>query len=120
MTFPIQITFRGMEASAGMEDAIRTKAQDLGKYFDRIVRCDVTVEAPSGHHRQGSYHVRVELGVPGPDIVASRGPGDDNAYEDAYLAIRDAFRAAREELKSYVGRMRESYKGERIAEELNQ
>ena len=121
MNFPIQITFRGMEASAGMEEAIRTKAEDLGKYYDRIVRCHVTVEAPSQHHRQGmSYRVRVELSVPGQDIVASRDPGDDNAHEDAYVAIRDSFRAAREELKSHVARMREQYKGERIAEELTQ
>lgn len=121
MNFPIQITFRGMEASAGMEEAIRTKAEDLGKYYDRIVRCHVTVEAPSQHHRQGmSYHVRVELSVPGSDIVASRAPGGDDTHEDAYVAIRDTFRAAREELKSYVGRMREQQKGERIVEGLSQ
>lgn len=119
MNFPIQITFRGMEASTGMEEAIRNKAQDLGKYYDRIVRCHVTVEAPSQHHRQGmGYRVRVELSVPGPDIVASRDSGEDNGHEDAYVAIRDSFRAAREELKSHVGRMREQHKGERIAEEL--
>ncbi|HWN68562.1 MAG TPA: HPF/RaiA family ribosome-associated protein [Haliangium sp.] len=122
MNFPIQITFRGMEASAGMEEAIRTKAEDLGKYYDRIVRCHVTVEAPSQHHRQGmAYRVRVELSVPGQDIVASREPGDDNAHEDPYVALRDSFRAARDELKSHVGRMREQqHKGERIAEGLNQ
>jgi ribosome-associated translation inhibitor RaiA len=123
MNFPIQITFRGMEASAGMEEAIQTKAEDLGKYYDRIVRCHVTVEAPSQHHRQGmSYRVRVELSVPGQDIVASRDPGEDNAHEDAYVAIRDSFRAAREELKSHVARMREQQHrgGERINEELIQ
>lgn len=120
MNFPIQITFRGMEASAGMEDAIRNKAEQLGKYYDRIIRCQVTVEAPSQHHRQGmNYRVRVELSVPGPDIVATRDPGDDSAHEDAFLAIRDSFRAARDELKSYVARLREQNKGERVVEVLN-
>jgi ribosomal subunit interface protein len=120
MNFPIQITFRGMEVSAGMEEAIRVKAEDLGKYYDRIVRCHVTVEAPSAHRRQGmNYRVRVELSVPGHDIVADRDPGDEDTHEDAYMAIRDTFRAAREELKSYVGRLREQQKGARIVEELN-
>lgn len=122
MTFPIQITFRGMDASTALEDAIRSKAMDLEKYYDRVVRCRVTVEAPSNHHRQGtSYHVTVELGVPGQDIVASREPVELPGHEDAYIAIRDTFRAVRDELKGYVGRLREQHKhGARIAEELGQ
>ena len=121
MTFPIQITFRGMDASAGLEEAIRTKAEDLAKYYDRIVQCHVTVEAPSRHHRQGmNYRVRVELSVPGHDIFACRDPEDDPTHEDPYMAVRDTFRAARDELKTYVGRQREQIKhgGARIVEGL--
>ena len=51
--------------------------------------------------------------------MATRDPGDDSAHEDAFLAIRDSFRAARDELKSYVARLREQNKGERVVEVLN-
>lgn len=121
MTFPIQITFRAMEASSALEDVIRSKAMDLEKYYDRVVRCRVIVEAPSPHHRQGmGYHVTVELSIPGQDIVASRDPAEPGGYEDAYIAIRDTFRAARDELKSQVGRQREQARERaRITEELN-
>jgi ribosome-associated translation inhibitor RaiA len=108
-----------MDASAGLEEAIRSKAEDLVKYYDRIVQCHVTVEAPSRHHRQGmNYRVRVELSVPGHDIFACRDPEDDPTHEDPYMAVRDTFRAARDELKSYVGRQREAMKGARISDGL--
>ncbi|WP_428262408.1 HPF/RaiA family ribosome-associated protein [Haliangium sp.] len=119
MTFPIQVTFRGMQTSEALEAEVRSKAQDLEKYFDRILNCRTTVEAPSKHHRHGQhFHVTVELSVPGHELVASRGEG--LGHEDPGLAIRDAFRAAKSELQRHVGRIREQEKhGPRITDELS-
>lgn len=120
MTFPVQITFREIEPSKNIEAAIHRKAVDLEKYCDRVTYCRVAVEAPSQHHRQGQrFRITVEVGVPGQDIVASRGPADYMVDESVYTAIRDAFRAVRRELQSYVGRRRQQIRsGPRIAEEL--
>jgi hypothetical protein len=50
--------------------------------------------------------VRVTVAVPGPDIVVSCDHAPDDAHEDAYVAVRDAFRAARRQLVAHVRRDR--------------
>lgn len=98
----LQITFRDMPHSDALEANIREHAEKLDQFYDRIMGCRVMVEAPHGHHQQGRlYHVRVELTVPGKELVASRAPGGHHAHEDAYVAIRDAFAAARRQLQDF-------------------
>lgn len=65
------------------------------------------VEAPHSHHRKGNlYHIRVDIGVPGGEIVANRDPAANGAHEDVYVAIRDAFDAAKRQLQDYARRQR--------------
>jgi len=60
--------------------------------------CRVTVEAPHRHHRDGNeFRVRIDLSVPGRDVVVGRSP-PHHAHTDVYVAIKDAFRAARREV----------------------
>jgi ribosome-associated translation inhibitor RaiA len=120
MSFPVQITFRDLQPSDAMEATIRRKAEGLLKYFDRITYCRVSVAGPGQHHRQGQhYRITVELGVPGQDLIVSRDPAEHAANESVYTSVRDAFRAARRELQSYVGRRREQARSSlRIAESL--
>jgi ribosomal subunit interface protein len=101
MKIPLQITFREMDPSEALEEEIRNRAAHLDTYFDRITRCRVIVEAPSQHHRHGQqYQVRVELSVPGTELIA----GDRGGNEDAHLAVRESFNTAERELKKYVER----------------
>ncbi|NIP73131.1 MAG: HPF/RaiA family ribosome-associated protein [Gammaproteobacteria bacterium] len=107
MQLPLQITFRGMERSEAMEAAIREKAEKLDQFHERIMSCRVMVEPDHKHHHQGTlYRVRVDITVPGDELVVSREPGLNHAHEDAYVAIRDAFDAAGRQLKAYVRRRR--------------
>ena len=55
----------------------------------------------SGRHRQGDlYQVRLQITVPGAaDVMIDRNPSADHAHEDPYVAIRDAFAAARRRLQ---------------------
>lgn len=48
----------------------------------------------------------VAVAVPGPDIKVSRDHSLDGAHEDLYVAIRDAFRAARRQLADLARRQR--------------
>ena len=103
MQIPVDITFKELGKSDALETRIRESVQKLERVFDRIVRCEVLVETPHRHHRNGrQYHVRIRLTVPGGEIVVSRDPGPDEAHEDAYVALRDAFLAARRQLEDYV------------------
>ncbi len=107
MQQPLQITFRGIPHSDAMETAIREKAAKLDKFYDRIMSCRVMVEAPHSHHHKGKlYHVRIDLTVPDDELVVNRTPTKDHAHEDAYVAIRDAFDAARRQLQDYARKQR--------------
>ena len=103
MQIPVEITFKEMERSAAVETRIRELAARLERVYDRVVRCDVMVETPHRHQRNGrQYHVRVRLTVPGGEIVASHDPGPDGAHEDVYVAIRDTFAAAKRQLEDFA------------------
>jgi cold shock CspA family protein len=54
--------------------------------------------------------VRIDLTVPGTELVVSRDNGLNHAHEDAYVAVRDAFKAARRKLDSHTRRQRQQVK----------
>lgn len=107
MRLPLQVTFRGMEHSDALEAKIRERAEGLDRFFERIMGCRVVVELHHKHHQQGNlYHVRIDLTVPGDELVVSREPDEHLMHEDAHVAVRDAFDAARRELEDYARRRR--------------
>lgn len=106
MSFPIEVRFRDMETSPALEQFVRRWATKLGRVYERIARCDVMIERPHHSQRQGQHvHVRVAIGIPGPDIVVSHDQALDGAHEDAYVVVRDAFRAARRQLDQQARRL---------------
>jgi ribosomal subunit interface protein len=85
-----------MEPSDAVEAKIREKVEWLERFYARLMRCHVVVEAPHQHSRQGNlYRVSIELTIPGaPPITVGRAHHDEHEHEDVYVAIRDAFAAA--------------------------
>ncbi len=107
MQLPLQISFRDIPPSEAVETKIRERAEKLDRYYDRIMSCRVVVEAPHGRHHQGKlFHVRVDLTVPGGELVVSREPAQHHAHEDVFVAIRDAFDAAQRQLADHARRHR--------------
>lgn len=108
MQLPLQITFKNMDHSPAVEARIREKAAKLERFFDRINRCEVVVEAPHRHHRKGKlYQVSIDITVPpGHELVVNREHRKDHAHEDVNVAIRDAFDAAARQLEDYARRLR--------------
>jgi ribosome-associated translation inhibitor RaiA len=104
---PLRVTFRNLDPSAAVEDAVRERADKLEELCDRIQHCRVVVEASDRrHHRGRLYQVRLTLRLPGEELVV-RADGDaDHAHEDVYVAVRDAFDAARRQLQAWVQRHR--------------
>lgn len=93
--------------------------------------CRVLIESPHRHRHKGKrYHVRIDLTVPGSELVIkrepklvadtplrvqkapevqlaeTREPSKYAAHEDIYVAIRDAFDAARRKLQDFARRQR--------------
>ena len=98
MQVPVQITIRDMPRSEALEAHIRDSAAKLEEFHDRITSCRVTVEQIAQHHHQGRpFRVSIDLRVPGKEIVANR-----DHHEDVYVALRDAFDAAKRQLEETV------------------
>src|SRR4030042_410086 len=107
MPIPLQISFRNMDPSPAVEERIRKKAEKLERFNDRVVGCTVVVEAPHRHHHKGKlYNVRVDISVPGKDVVVDRAKPTDHAHEDVYVAVRDAFAAAVRQLEDQTRKRR--------------
>jgi cold shock CspA family protein len=103
MKIPLQITFHDVPHSDAVEEKIREAAGGLEQFYDDIMSCRVVVEAPHRKHRKGKlYHLRIDLSVPGDEIVVNREPGDRNAHGDIYVMVRDAFVAAERQLIEYT------------------
>ena len=102
MQIPLQITIRDVEHSAALETHIREKAKKLDEFFNHIMSCRVVVEVPHKHHHQGKqFNVRIDIGVAGGEIAVNR-----EQAEDVYVALRDAFDAAKRQLEDYARKLR--------------
>lgn len=107
MKLPLQVTFRHMEASDALEANIREKVSELESLYDQIMSCSVVVEQQHMHKVQGNlFHVRIDLRVPGKELVTSRHPDQHHAHEDPYVAVRDAFKSMGRQLEDFARRRR--------------
>lgn len=108
MKVPPEIVFEGMESSAAVRARVEREVSKLERLHDRITSCRIVVEAPGhGKAKGGLYRVRVRMLTPdGGEIKAERHSDQNHAHEDVYVAIRDAFSAARRQLQSRAHRRR--------------
>jgi hypothetical protein len=109
METPPQIVFHQLAASPTIESEILQHIAELDRLFPRITSCRVVVEAPSRHHAHGQpFGVRVDLRLPGAEIVVDRPSAFPPPSEDPYQPIREAFHAARRQLQDFLARRREA------------
>ncbi len=103
----LQLRWRNVTPSEALDAEVREEAHRLERFHARITGCEVTLESPSRHHRNGAqkFHVRIELTVPGGKIVVARDHVRDGAQTDLYVAVRQAFREARRQLQDHVGKL---------------
>jgi cold shock CspA family protein len=114
-----------MEASSSVEEWIRDEAAKLNEFYPRIMSCRVVVELPNRRHKSGSrYHVRIDLTVPGGELVTKREPSLHSSWQrtqtnkaakhleihvphrELRQAIDDAFKAMGRQLQDYARRQR--------------
>ena len=80
----------------------------LERFFHRTIGCEVVVEAPAHNSRKGHpFNIRLDISVPGgPPVIVNHPHHDRAEHDDAYVAIRDAFNAAKRQLQDRVRRQR--------------
>ena len=102
MRSELQITVRDMDHSPALDEHIREAVAKLEQFFSPITSCRVVAEAPHKHHHQGrQFMVRIDIAVPGKEIVVNH-----EHSEDIYVALRDAFDAAKRQLENYSRKRR--------------
>jgi cold shock CspA family protein len=123
------ITFRGIDPSVTLEAEIRARIDKLETFYRPIMGCRVLVELAERHHETGHhYHVRIDLTVPGEEIVvtheaslhataqdidmekATKDAEPNPERKHAGVAIREAFDIARRRLQDYARRQRGTVK----------
>jgi len=106
MKLPLQITVRNMPASKAVEDNIHERFERLEPLCSRATRCRIIIEAPPRHHHKGgSFSIGIDLKIPGREVVVKK-----ISNPDIYVAIRDAFNAARRQLEDFRRRQRGAIK----------
>lgn len=111
MKLPVQITYRHCQETEAITQFVRYHASRLDQFCRDIMGCRVCIEEPHHHRKKGKlYHVRIDLTVPGREIIVKRDPALHAAHKDVYVAIRDAFFAARRQLEDFVRNRRRDVK----------
>ncbi len=95
MQIPTEITFHGLDHSDAVEASVQRWIARIEQIHDRITKCGVVIAQPHKRHRHGrEFHINVVMEIPGGEVVATH-----IGHEDIYVAVADAFRAARRQLQ---------------------
>ncbi|SFI52980.1 HPF/RaiA family ribosome-associated protein [Albimonas pacifica] len=98
-THPV-IAWRNLDASPAVQALIDRRIAALERISDRIVGCELTLEAAQHRRRHGNeVKVRLTLRMPGPDLTFEREVAHGDLQEDVILAVDQAFGAAETRLK---------------------
>jgi cold shock CspA family protein/ribosome-associated translation inhibitor RaiA len=107
MATPIEIVFKNMDHSDFVEQRVQKEAAKLDRFFGRTGSIRVVIEAANRSHRKGDlYQVGIHMTVPpGGSLDVNRAKPASHAHEDVYVAIRDAFSAARRQLQDHARKL---------------
>ena len=94
---PIQVKFKGMDANKLVEAEVRAWLQKLAPLTAAACVSGglVVVEAAARNLEGWAHHARIELKADGGPIVVGPEHAGNNAHEDVYIAVRNAFRGLR-------------------------
>ena len=107
MQSPLQITFRNLQMSDAVESHVRDHVAKLERFCPRITGCHVALEAPHRHKKHGNhFRVRIDITVPGDELVISRHQAANATYEDLYAAVDAAFDGARRMIEDHARKQR--------------
>ncbi len=96
MNYPIHIRFSGMEPSSALSAAAHAHAHGLAWAESEIITCWVGIHFNPEHDGSGGpYSVRVDVLIPGHELVAQR-----VQQEDVLLALGHAFEDLAQQLKA--------------------
>ena len=119
----LQITCRDFALTGWMEERVRDEVAALHRYYPRILGCRVTLERAHRRHVSGNrFRVRIELALPGGELVVSHLPSlraqlkateaqtaakqfeTEPARRHLIVAVDEAFETMRRRLQDFAAR----------------
>lgn len=95
MDVPPEIAFRNVEPTEALRSLIDEGIESLEKVHPRLTSCRVMVEEMS----RGFPHVRLDIGVPGGELVVNWEMSPNDPNRDVGQAVREAFDVARRQIR---------------------
>jgi len=107
MQLPLQITFRDVQPSPAIAEHVRRRTEKLDVIFERLTSCRVAIESPNRNGNLGGrhYHVRIDVTLPGAEIVAGRHHANVSDA-DCHVAIDRSFDEAARLIKDHMDKVR--------------
>lgn len=112
MRIPADITYRNVEKTDALETLIHEKLAKLDEVCDHIMGCHIAIEQVHTNPQEGSpYRVRIDMTVPPQhELAVVKSPNEGVQYDSLESVIRDAFDAARKQLKKLTERQHQKVK----------
>jgi cold shock CspA family protein/ribosome-associated translation inhibitor RaiA len=102
-----QITFHGTDVSPHVQELAHRYLAKLERHYDRITTVRVVIERAHDHAGHNAiWEVRIEIGVPGSELVVTHEPGRESRKRDLDATLRDAFKAAERRLDTWSAKRR--------------
>ena len=84
---------------------MRKKAAKFNRFWDKIMDCQIVIDAPPYHHQHGSpYRVRITLSIRSKEFAVGHDPGETTGHQNPYVTISDSFNALYHQMKTYFDR----------------
>jgi ribosomal subunit interface protein len=91
-----------MEHSPALDARIRELCGKLENFHPKITSCHVVLDEIDRHKAKGNlFEVRLDIHVPGREIVASK-----QQHQDAYAAVTEAFHVMERQLEEDIRKQR--------------
>lgn len=102
MDKPLQIMFHNLPHSDALEADVRSRVSKLEELYDRLTGARVVIDSPHrGQSKGKTYAVRIELALPGHELIVTREP-----VADLQGAMTAAFDTAKRRLRGFAERNR--------------
>jgi len=102
MEVPLRLTFKNIDPSDAIAFRVRQSVDRLEKFYEGIISCQVVVELPHRHHHKGNlFQVHIDLKIPKEEFIVKQHQKLAASHRDVYVAIHEAFDAAKRALEEY-------------------
>jgi hypothetical protein len=110
MERPLQIAYKGLEASEFLDSLIRERAAKLERYHPNVIGCRVVVEVPHRSAESGKtpIGIAVEVEIPGRNMVVAKAATERReAKNDHTQVVSRAFDMVQRQLEDSIDTQRD-------------